>query len=81
MEKDGEGTSDILPQRASPSKWGLKPRPEAREKRSAQADPPARRVVSEPSAQPDEEEPEPMLMHRKQKLSDQASPQVGVVPC
>jgi len=67
IEKDGAGASAALPQRAHPSKQGLKARHEAREKRPARDDPPAKKVVPEPSAQPDdeEEELEPMLVHRK----------------
>ena len=79
MEKDDAGASVALPQRGSPSKRGHKSRPKAREKRTAQANPPTKKIVSKPSAQSDEEdeEPEPTLVHRKQKLFDQATPQVS----
>ena len=49
MEKDGAEASAALPQRANPSRRGLKPRPETREKRPHRADSSSKVVVMEPS--------------------------------
>ena len=66
VEKDGPGSSAVLPQRASSSRQGPKPRPEKRLHRAE----PSKKVAPEPSVQPNEEEKaEFTLVHRKRKVS------------
>ena len=69
-----------LDQEGEPFKAKYQPRPEACEKRQAQAGPPRKKIVLESYPQLDEEEEKfkPRLVHRKRKLLDQAGPQVGV---